>query len=104
MNAPFVGDVEPVDAVQELRAALAEHRIAGDVHYGYGLALVSVRGGLTIWCDGQHFRWRVGWNQKRRRAVYNWHPALEPARAARRIALYYAGLRKQRAHRTEEAS
>ncbi|MEV7007203.1 hypothetical protein [Streptosporangium sp. NPDC051022] len=104
MNTPFVGDVEPMDAAQELRVALAEHRIAGDVHHGYGLALVSVQGGLTVWCDGQHFRWRVGWNQKRQRAVYNWHPAMEPARAARRIAFHYAGLHRRHPHLRENAS
>lgn len=104
MITPFVGGVEPVDAVRRLRAALAEHRIAGDVHHGYGLALVSIWGGLNVWCDGQLFRWWVGCNDKRQRAVYNWHPAMDSAQAARRIAFHCAALPERSAHRTENAS
>ncbi|GAA2317360.1 hypothetical protein GCM10010149_82000 [Nonomuraea roseoviolacea subsp. roseoviolacea] len=76
-----------------LRQALAQRGIEADVHDGYGLALVSVWVGLVVWCDGCRFWWRTGWDPRRKRAVYAWHPALEPGRAARRVALRYADLR-----------
>ncbi|MER7128348.1 hypothetical protein [Streptosporangium saharense] len=102
MAPPLAGDAEAVNAAQGLRMALAEHRIEADVHHGYGLALVSVWAGLNVWCYKQRFWWRVGWNPDRQRVLYNWHPAAEPARAARRIAFHYADLRKRHA-RSEEA-
>ncbi|MEV6148926.1 hypothetical protein AB0L53_01170 [Nonomuraea sp. NPDC052129] len=70
-----------------------EHGIQADIHMGYDLALVSVWVGLVVWCDGHRFWWRTGWDPERKRAVYAWHPAIEPGRAARRIAFRYADLR-----------
>ncbi|MEV6038614.1 hypothetical protein AB0L65_46220 [Nonomuraea sp. NPDC052116] len=76
-----------------LRDALAQEDIAADVHDGYGLALVSVWVGLVVWCDGHRFWWRTGWDPEHKRAVYVWHPAIEPVRAARRVAFRCADLR-----------
>jgi hypothetical protein len=76
-----------------LRQALAQEGIAADVHDGYGLALVSVWVGLVVWCDGYRFWWRTAWDPERKRAVYAWHAAIEPVRAARRVAFRYADLR-----------
>ncbi|MEU7832967.1 MULTISPECIES: hypothetical protein [unclassified Nonomuraea] len=70
-----------------------EHGIQADIHVGYDLALVSVWVGLVVWCDGHRFWWRTGWDPERKRPVYAWHPAIEPGRAARRIAFRYADLR-----------
>ncbi|MEU4541987.1 hypothetical protein [Nonomuraea dietziae] len=65
-----------------------------DVHDGYELALVSVWVGLVVWCDGDRFWWRSGWDARRSRPVYAWHPAMEPNRAATRIARRYAQLQE----------
>ncbi|SFI85765.1 hypothetical protein SAMN05216275_105199 [Streptosporangium canum] len=88
-----VASMMPLDTAEELRQALEEHGIKADVHDGYGLALVSVWVGLVVWSDGERFWWRTGWDARRRRFVYAWHPALDPRRAARRIAFRYANLR-----------
>ncbi|MEU0521244.1 hypothetical protein [Streptosporangium sp. NPDC006007] len=104
MTTPFVGEVDPVDAAEELREALAKHQIAAGVHHGYGLALVSIWAGINVWCYGQRFWWRVGWDQQRQQVVYNWHPAADSARAARRIAFHYAALRRQHVRSRENAS
>lgn len=76
-------------------ALLAEHGIPADTHDGYDLALVSVWVGLVVWCDGEWFWWRAGWDEERKRVVYARHPATEPSRAARRVAFRYADLRRQ---------
>ncbi|MGV9302213.1 hypothetical protein ACWDLG_02470 [Nonomuraea sp. NPDC003727] len=55
--------------------------------------MISVWVGLVVWCDGEHFWWRTGWNSAKRRVIYAWHPSTEPIRAARRVALRYADLR-----------
>ncbi|MCP2350435.1 hypothetical protein [Nonomuraea roseoviolacea] len=81
------------DAAEELRAELSGVGILADVHIGYGLALVSVWVSLVVWCDGERYWWRTGWDADRKRVIYAWHPAVEPARAARRIAFRYADLR-----------
>jgi len=99
----MVGPSEPliptgmsaVETAESLRAQLADRQIACDVHDGYGLALVSVWVGLVVWCDGDRFWWRTGWNFQRGRFVYAWHPATDPERAAHRIALMYADLRER---------
>jgi hypothetical protein len=75
------------------RTLQTEHGIQADIHAGYDLALVSVCVGLAVWCDGDRFWWRTGWDPKHKRAVYAWHPAIEPERAARRIAFRYTDLR-----------
>ncbi|MGR6924159.1 hypothetical protein ACU635_58685 [[Actinomadura] parvosata] len=49
--------------------------------------------GLVVWCDCGSFWWRTGWDAARKRPIYAWHPAVEPERAAARIARRYADLR-----------
>ncbi|MFI7052272.1 hypothetical protein ACIBLB_09455 [Streptosporangium canum] len=95
MTAAFLGDAGPVDAAEELRKALDRHEIPADVHAGHGLALVSVWIGLVVWCDGERFWWRTGWDDRRQRFTYAWHPAIDPARAARRLAFRYSDLRRK---------
>ncbi|MGP3920161.1 hypothetical protein [Nonomuraea sp. 10N515B] len=73
---------------------LENRGISADVHEGYQLALVSVWVGLVVWCDGERFWWRTGWDEGRKRAVYAWHPVADLSRAARRIAFRYAELRE----------
>ncbi|MEV6151534.1 hypothetical protein AB0L53_14425 [Nonomuraea sp. NPDC052129] len=80
-------------AAEQLRDELETLGIHADVHEGYGMALVSVWVGLVVWCDGERYWWRTGWDAQRRRVLYAWHSAVEPARAARRVALRYADLR-----------
>ncbi|GAA2290690.1 hypothetical protein GCM10010149_42230 [Nonomuraea roseoviolacea subsp. roseoviolacea] len=82
------------DAAERLRHFLQSQGIAADVHDGYELALVSVCVGLVVWCDGDRFWWRSGWDARRSRAVYAWHPAMEADRAAVRVARRYAQLRE----------
>ncbi|MEW9556017.1 hypothetical protein [Nonomuraea sp. NPDC050783] len=84
-----------ISAVQ-LQRALAHLRIASDVHHGHGLALVSVRVGLVVWCHGGRYWWRSTWDEGRHRIVYTWHPSVEPVRAAHRIALRHAQLHTSR--------
>ncbi|MER6174810.1 hypothetical protein [Streptosporangium sp. NPDC001681] len=91
---PALTTVDPVRQAELLRTALERHGIATDVHDGYGLALVSVWVGLVVWCDGERFWWRTGWDARRRRFVYAWHPTTEPERAARRITFRYRELRE----------
>jgi hypothetical protein len=76
-----------------LRRVLRSRGCVADVHDGYGLALVSVWVGLVIWCDGERFWWRSGWDERRNRAVYAWHPSTDPDRAADRIRRRYEQLR-----------
>ncbi|WP_433245901.1 hypothetical protein ACQPYK_44285 [Streptosporangium sp. CA-135522] len=97
MTATLLDGAGTVEAAEELRTALARHGITADVHDGYGLALVSVWVGLVVWCHGGRFCWRIGWNARQHRPVYAWHPAVEPVRAAHRVALRYAELRQMQA-------
>ncbi|WP_157549174.1 hypothetical protein [Nonomuraea candida] len=95
MIAPVMISMDPCRSAELLRDALRRDGINSDVHDGYGLALVSVWVGLVVWCDGERFWWRTGWNTDRRRVIYAWHPARDPFRAARRIAMRYAELRSR---------
>lgn len=95
MISPVVVAIDPCRSAEFLRDALQHDGIESDVHDGYGLALVSVWVGLVVWCDGWRFWWRTGWNADRRRVVYAWHPANDPFRAARRIAIRYAEIRSR---------
>ncbi|MGS2644355.1 hypothetical protein [Streptosporangium sp. LJ11] len=92
----ILGDAcSPVRAADSLRAALGRCGINADVNDGYGLAVVSVWTGLTVWSDGLTFWWSTGRLDARRgRVLYAWHAAEEPDRAARRVAFRYADLRK----------
>ncbi|TMR12371.1 hypothetical protein ETD86_32845 [Nonomuraea turkmeniaca] len=93
MISPVTITVDPCWSAGLLQEALRRDGIKADVHDGYGLALVSVWVGLVVWCDGGRFWWRTGWNAGRRRVIYAWHPAADPFRAARRIAMRYEELR-----------
>ncbi|MEV0594462.1 hypothetical protein [Nonomuraea cavernae] len=90
--------INPYHAAEMLRQALERHGVVADVHHGYGLALVSVWVGVVVWCDGQRFWWRTGWNAERRRVIYAWHPAIEPVRAAHRISMHYSDLRRRQSY------
>ncbi|WP_084965937.1 hypothetical protein [Thermoactinospora rubra] len=54
---------------------------------------MSVWAGLVVWCDGERFWWRSGWDERRQRTVYAWHPAHDPEHAARRVFFRYRDLR-----------
>ncbi|MFC4006701.1 hypothetical protein ACFOY2_05680 [Nonomuraea purpurea] len=82
-------------AADALAAALAAQGVSADVHDGYGLSLVSVWIGLVVWCDGEWYWWRAGWDDRRKQVLYARHPTIEPSRAARRIAFCYADLRRR---------
>lgn len=82
-------------AADALADALAAHGVSADVHDGYGLSLVSVWVGLVVWCDGDWYWWRAGWDDRRKRVLYARHPAIEPSRAARRVAFRYADLQRR---------
>ncbi|MDX3103326.1 hypothetical protein [Nonomuraea angiospora] len=84
---------QPLDDARQLAAALAAHGIGSDVHHDCGMPMVSVWVGLIVWCEQGMYWWRTGWNPHRQRAIYAWHTAAEPTRAARRVALRYAELR-----------
>ncbi|MFI7225368.1 hypothetical protein ACIBO5_19310 [Nonomuraea angiospora] len=90
--------VTSLDAAQQLQRKLIHLNISSDVHDGYGIALVSVWAGLLVWCCHDAFWWHTGWEPGRKRAVYAWHPLPEPGRAARRIAMRYAELRRAHPH------
>lgn len=83
----------PLNTAEELCRSLQVLGISADVHEGFGLALVSVWVGLVVWCDGERYWWRTAWDACRKRPVYAWHPAVDTARAARRVAMRYADLR-----------
>lgn len=91
-----LGGVSAFEVAEALRVALARQGIKADVNGGHDLAVVSVWTGLTVWCNDEHFWWRTGWNPQSRRSVYAWHPAVEPERAAHRVAFRYADLRRER--------
>ncbi|MEU8382522.1 hypothetical protein [Streptosporangium sp. NPDC048865] len=90
------GDIcSPARAAESLKAELEHCDINADVNDGYGLAVVSIWPGLTVWSDGLTFWWHTGgWDARHGRAVYAWHAAEELERVARRVALRYADLRK----------
>lgn len=88
----------PVLAAARLQEALKDHGITADVHDGYGLALVSVRVGLVVWCDSHRYWWRTGGDTRRKSVMYAWHPVIEPVRAARRVAFRCAELSRHHPH------
>ncbi|MEU8038419.1 hypothetical protein [Streptosporangium sp. NPDC049078] len=91
-----LGDVcSPVGAAESLKVELERCGIDADVNGGYGLAVVSVWTGLTVWSDGLVFWWSTGRLDARHgRVLYAWHAAAEPDRAARRVAFRYTDLRR----------
>lgn len=83
-----------LEAARDMGKALEALGVPADFHDGYGLALVSVWVGLVVWCDGDRYWWRTGWDPQRKRVIYACHSALEPERAARLVAFRYAELRR----------
>ncbi|MER7506696.1 hypothetical protein AB0L05_41800 [Nonomuraea pusilla] len=95
-QSPSVEPVSPVRAAESLRVELERHGIVADVHDGYGLAVVSIWTGLTVWSDGLVFWWRTGnWDARRRRPVYAYHDVRDLERTARRVAFRFTQLRKE---------
>ncbi|MEV8637756.1 hypothetical protein AB0395_39530 [Streptosporangium sp. NPDC051023] len=82
-----------VHAAGLLRDELARQGVEGDVHGGYGLALVSVREDLVIWTDGMVYRWWTGrTSSKTGRRLYAVYCVDNPATVARGVMLRYAEL------------
>lgn len=94
MTGPRSMTADPSRLAELLRQALGEAGISAEVHGGRALALVSVRVGLVVCCDGEFFWWRTGWNVGRQRSDFARHPAIDPIQAARRVASRYAELRE----------
>lgn len=94
MPPPLI-TMDPGQRAEVLRRALEEYGIACETHHGYGLALVLIRTGLVVWCDGWSYWWQVGWNAERKRVTCVRHSTTEPDRAARRVAFRYAELRRR---------
>ncbi|MGI5283972.1 hypothetical protein ACQEVF_11625 [Nonomuraea polychroma] len=94
MKPPIRYPTPEKHAADDLAKALAAQGVPTDIHNGYGLTLVSVWVGLVVWCDGEWFWWRSGWDDRRKRVIYARHPAIDPMRAARRVAFRYADLRR----------
>ncbi|MEQ4721603.1 hypothetical protein [Nonomuraea sp. B19D2] len=92
-RAPLLSPLGAVAVADQLRRELSQHGITADVNDGYGLAVVSIWRGLAVWTNGDLFWWCSGWNDRRDRPVYAWHPTADPTRAARRIAARYRDLR-----------
>lgn len=97
-SSPLI-PTDPCQMAELLQRALERQGVAADVHDGYGLALVSVWAGLVVWCNGERFWWRAGWDVRRARPVYASNPVSETDRAAHRIAARCAELRQ--AHQPE---
>ncbi|MBG0814652.1 hypothetical protein [Planomonospora sp. ID82291] len=71
--------------------------IIGDVHDGYGLALVSLWADLVVWTNGDYYLWWSGRHCPRtNRRSYAYHDAKDPLTAAQRIASRYGALRRER--------
>ncbi|MFD8564293.1 hypothetical protein ACWDOR_30720 [Streptosporangium canum] len=84
-----------VHAACLLRDELVRHGVEGDVHDGYGLALVSVWADLVVWTDGMVYRWWTGrLSPRTRRRLYAVYGLDNPAAVARVVALRYAELRE----------
>ncbi|MER7134155.1 hypothetical protein [Streptosporangium saharense] len=82
-----------VHAAGLLREELARRGVKGDVHGGYGLALVSVHGDLVVWTDGTVYRWWAGHLSRRTgRRLYAVYGVGSPATVARGVMLRYAEL------------
>jgi hypothetical protein len=92
-GTPRLAPIDPLKAAERLQLGLKQLGITGDVHDGFGFALVSVWVGLVVWSDGDRFWWRVAWNPARSCPIYTWHQADDWQRAAWRVARRYAELR-----------
>ncbi|MER7206423.1 hypothetical protein ABT340_05090 [Streptosporangium sp. NPDC000239] len=82
-----------VRAAGLLNDELASRGVKGDVHGGYGLALVSVHGDLVVWTDGTVYRWWAGHLSRRTgRRLYAVYGVDNPATVARGVMLRYVEL------------
>ncbi|MGV9773683.1 hypothetical protein [Streptosporangium sp. NPDC003464] len=90
-----LAETPAVHAACLLRDELARHGVEGDVHDGYGLALVSVWADLVVWTDGVVYRWWTGrLSPRTRQRLYAVYSLDSPAAVARVVALRYAELRE----------
>lgn len=87
--------VSALDVAESLQVALANRGIRADVNGDYGLAVVSVWAGLTVWCNGNLFWWNVGQSPATRNPVYAQQPAVELEQATRRVIRRYVDLRQR---------
>ncbi|MFI6396258.1 hypothetical protein [Nonomuraea sp. NPDC050540] len=76
--------------MRALGQALKREGITAEVYAGYELACAFIDTNLIVRCDGHRSWWRTMWNDRNHRAIYAWHPAIDPLRAARRVARQYA--------------
>lgn len=84
---------------EQLRGELERLGVSADVHEGDGLALLSVRLHLAVWCERGPEGWRYRWwtgrvSQRTGRWIYTGCRALAVKTAAQRIAARYAELRR----------
>ncbi|GAA3067906.1 hypothetical protein [Streptosporangium carneum] len=102
MTALLAHDFRAVDTAQRLCDVLtATHQLSCEVRGGYGLALVAMRCGLVVWCNGEWFWWCAGWDRQRRRPVYAFCRVDELEQAARRVAFHCARLREWQTQRRQ---
>ncbi|MEV8638849.1 hypothetical protein AB0395_45060 [Streptosporangium sp. NPDC051023] len=104
MNRPVPHDDRAVEVARRLcRVLAATHRLRSDVHGGYGLALVAVQSGLLVWCNGEWFWWRVGWDERRRYPMHTYCRADDLRQTAYRVAFLCARLREGQSRREQTA-
>ncbi|MEU9831673.1 hypothetical protein AB0D67_09020 [Streptosporangium sp. NPDC048047] len=87
---------EPYGAAERLRREFGALGVVADVHDGYGLALVSVRDGLVVWCNGERFWWQAGWDERGGRPAYASRPVSGAEEVARLVVARCAELRRIR--------
>lgn len=81
-------------AARRLQERLATFGIVADLVEGSGVALLHLRSGLAVWCDGRSFSWWTGrysgpgdrWRQ------YAYAPVSDVETAAHRLATRHQGL------------
>ncbi|WP_143591710.1 hypothetical protein [Thermoactinospora rubra] len=81
-------------AARRLQERLAEFGVIADRVEGVGVALLHLRSGLIIWCDGGSFSWWTGrysgpdghWRE------YAYAPVSDVETAAHRVATRHQGL------------
>ncbi|MEU4578602.1 hypothetical protein [Nonomuraea sp. NPDC023979] len=84
-------------SAERLASALRDLGVAGDVHDGEGIALVSVWADLIVWTDGHWYRWWTGQNsEKTGRRLYRVYGTGNPDTVARAVALRCTELQETR--------
>ncbi|MEO3855611.1 hypothetical protein [Acrocarpospora sp. B8E8] len=84
-------------AAELLRTVLVQHYgIVTDLHAGHGVAFLSVWADLLVWSNGRWFWWAAGRVSALGRPVYAVSAALDVSLAARRVALRYDVVRRER--------